>query len=137
MEAALTAALKANAALTALVGGAAAPRIHWDKLPARKAVPALILHQVASGPVQHTMRGRVPTTEWVVQFDGWGGTKADSIAVREAVLAVLDALKAAPLMAFPDSFHSDWTAAEGPDADGSTDLYRASIDARIWHFPTA
>lgn len=137
MEEALRTALIANAALVALVGGAAAPRIHWDRLPERKSLPAVILHQVTSGPAAHTYKGRVPTQDWIVQIDAWGGSKAEALAVRGAVLEALDALKTRPLMVFPETFHSDWDSTPGPDLKSSSEIYRASIDAKVWHFPTA
>lgn len=137
MEAALRNALLAAPALIALVGGEAAPRIHWSRLPERKALPALILHQVGSGPVQHTQKGRVPTQDHVVQFDCWAGSSVEAIALREALLAVLDDLKTRPLMVFSESFYTDWSPAPGPDPKNASEMFRASLDARVWWFPTA
>lgn len=137
MEEALRDALVADTALTALVGGATRPRIHWDRLPERKSVPALILHQVASDPVAHTYKGRVPTQAWLVQLDAWAGTRAEAIALRDAALAALDGMKTPPVMAFPEGFHSAWESAPGPDRQNASEIFRASIDAKVWHFPTA
>lgn len=136
MEDALTAALMGSSALTALVG----ERIHWKKLPDRAALPAVILSRSGVGRFQ-TMGGLSPTTTSRVQFDCWAGTDEQAGAVRDAVLEVLRpfmvrADNAAPglqvaLNADPPDY---WSPGEGPDADRSTDLYRQSLDAQVWHF---
>lgn len=129
MEELLTAALMASTALTGLVGD----RVHWKKLPDRAALPSVILHRYGAERV-NTLAGRSPTTGWRVQFDCWAGTDEAAGAVRDAVLAVLDELTEAPLQVVLNADPPDyWSPGEGPDADRSTDLYRQSLDAQVWH----
>lgn len=132
MEDLLTAALLASTTLTDLVDD----RIHWKKLPDRSALPSVSLHRFGAERT-YTQQGRVPTTVWRVQFDAWGSTDAQACAVRDAVLDVLDTLRARPLQAFLETDPpDDWEPAEGPGTDGSTDIFRASLDARLVHQPT-
>lgn len=129
MEEELRAALLANAGVAAII----AARASWGGRPQTSQVPALILHVIAS-PQQHTYRGRNERVERVVQIDCWGGTYLEAKGLARAVLACLDGLKAWPLKVFPlDVRDDDFTQAEGPDASGASDLYRTSIDARVWH----
>lgn len=131
MEELLTAALLASDPLKALV----ATRIHWLKLPDRKQLPAVTLHRISgqSGPA--TFVGRTPTNVWRVQIDCWGGSDAEASAVRDAVIQVLDATHTAPLQFSGELyFHDGWEPAQGPASnDRNTDLFRASVDAVVWH----
>jgi hypothetical protein len=135
METALTAALLASSGLTTLLGGASAARIHWDKLPSPEALPSLILHAMPSAADDYVMAGRTPTTEQWVQCDCWATTKLAAIGVRDALVAVCDGLVAPPLQAFIERRHAAWDRAQGADAAGGVDLYRVSLDVRVWHTP--
>lgn len=128
MEDDVSTAALAFAALTALVG----TQIHWNKLPDRKRLPALIFHQTPSAGRTYTLRGRVPTTAWRIQADGWGRTSAEATAVRDAAAAFFDTLNTAPLQAFIERDHAGWDPAAGAASDRSTDLFRASLDVRVW-----
>ena len=129
MEEALRAALLADAGVAALVGR----RVSWGARPQSSLLPAVILHNVSS-PMTHTLRGRVGMTGHLVQIDCWGGSYAQAKALARAVTAALDALKAEPLQAFPESARDDdFTQGDGPDPSGASDFYRTSIDARVWH----
>ncbi len=136
MEAALRTLLLANAALTALIGGDA-PRITWNKRPQAKALPAIVLNGPWSSGREYHLGGRDSQGRFWVQMDCWAATMADAIAVREALLAVLDTLKTEPLQAFEViRDHASWDFTGAPDAARSTDLYRASLDVRVVHTPT-
>lgn len=133
MYEALTASALADAAMGAVIDG----RFHWDQLPERKRVPAVIAHDVATAGIRHTMKGRVPTGEFVVQIDCWAVTKAEAVALRLLALAWLDGLKGPVLQAFPERTHASWDHTPGAGSDRATSLYRASVDVRLWHHPTA
>lgn len=135
MEELLTAALLASASVTALVG----ERVQWRKLPVAEALPAVILHQVASSGTDYTMGGRSLLTAYAVQIDCWAGTMAEALAVRRAIEAwagPLRPLRDPPLQVFVTRHHAAWDPATGPDASRSTDLYRASLDLDAWHTET-
>jgi len=128
MEEALMLALRADAALAALVGG----RIDWGARPQADAVPAVTLHLVDS-PKSHTMRGRETLTQSRVQIDCFGGDYFEAKFVARAVSAAIDALKAEPLRCFLlDERDDDFTLADGPDASGASEIHRTIIDVRVW-----
>ncbi|WP_337186581.1 DUF3168 domain-containing protein [Phenylobacterium sp.] len=133
MEALLKAAFLADADVVEMV----VDRAHWDQLPDRKRVPAVIFHEIGGGGFRHTMRGRVPTTEYVVQVDCWAASKAAALDLRRRALAALDRLKGPALEAFPERSHASWTPTPGAGVDRATSLFRASIDVRCWHHETA
>lgn len=131
MEELLTAALMGSTGLTTLVGD----RIHWRKLPESARLPAVSMFRITARR-DSTQAGRVPTTAWRVQIDGWAGSDAEASAVRDAVIAVLDTLRRPPLQALLEDDPPDgWTPGE-PDTDRATDIYRASVDVTLWHSPT-
>lgn len=137
MEALLTERLLASHRITSLIGRTERARIYWDDLPQREALPAVILRKIFTGR-NRTLRGRIGNTESRVQVDCWAGTRAEAIALREAVILTLDELVDPPLQAAlnddPPDFHEPAT---GPDAARRTALYRASLDVQLWHDPNA
>lgn len=137
MEAALTAHLLATAGVTSLLGGQADTRIYWDGLPQNDALPALILRKIYTGRFR-TLKARIQNTENRIQLDCWAATRAEAIALREAVILALDELTEPPLQAAlnddPPDFHEPAT---GPDGARATALYRASLDVQLWHDPNA
>lgn len=136
MEAALRALLLADAALAALIGGPSAPRITWNKRPAGKPLPAIVLNGPWSSGRAYHLGGRDPQGRFWTQMDCFAGTQAEAIAVRDALVAVVDTLTTEPLQAFEIlRDHASWDTAPGPDAARSTDLYRASLDVRVVHTP--
>lgn len=133
MEALLTAALTADAGLAALVDD----RVNWHRLPDRKALPAVILHDVGAQQPERLLSGqRVGLTPYLLQMDCWAGTLAQAIAVQAALVAVLDTLIPAPLQAQIERRHGAWEPAPGPGADRAADLFRRSLDVRLWHTET-
>lgn len=131
MEELLTAALLASTPLADLVHG----RIHWLKLPDRKQLPAVTLHRISGSSAAGTLQGRTPSTAWRIQIDAWAASDAEASAVRDAVIQVLDATHAAPLQFTGELyFHDGWEPSAGAASnDRNTDLFRASVDAVVWH----
>jgi hypothetical protein len=132
MEEALRSHLLAHAALTALVER----RIDWLKRPKRGALPAVVL-QVASGPRDYTMKGRVSLTPWLVQIDVYAADYAAMKAVERAVVAALDLAMSAPLVkGFIEAQRETTEPMDGPQTAGttagSTDFFRSSLDVRVW-----
>jgi len=127
--------LRSAAGVYALVGGTTnAARIYWVKRPQNGAVPDILLHEV-SGPDTYTMRGRVRLRGVLVQVDCWGrgddgGLEAG--AIRDAVVAALDALNDAPTETLIAAFIEDRREELDAGEDGDADLYRSSLDVRLW-----
>ncbi len=126
-------ALLASSALTDLVGD----RVKWERLDQDSQLPGVVLLQAASRPRSYTQKRRVPLTAYIVQIDCWAETSTEASAVKAAVIAVLDGLKTRPLQAFIEADRSGWSPAAGPGAENTSDLYRASLDVRLWHHETA
>ena len=132
MKSDLSAYLLAATSLTALVSS----RIKWLLRPQGSGLPAITL-QTASAPRGYTMRGREGLVGYLVQFDIWGSTYAQTQAVLAALLPVLDGMTTLPFkMAFVENERESFEPQEGPDATASTDIFRTSLDVRVWHQTT-
>jgi hypothetical protein len=127
MEEALTALLLASAGVGAIVGA----RVDWDVRPQADDLDALVLHEI-SAAATYTMRGRVPLMGRLTQIDAWSLSSKGAKTLRRAVIATLDGLNAAPTetlrAAFVESLHAGFDAG----SDSLPDLYRASLDVRVW-----
>lgn len=131
MEEALRAYLRADAALAALVS----TRVEWLKRPQGSALPSVTL-QIASAPRSYTMGGRVALVGYLVQMDVWAASYTSMKAVSRALIVALDGLIEAPFQAALIENERETTEPQdGPDATGSTDFYRSSLDVRVWHQP--
>lgn len=129
MEEDLYAALLANAGVTAIV----ADRISWVDRPRAEALPALVL-QVASKPYTYTLQQRDGMVGALVQMDAWGTAYDDVVALARAVVAFTDTLTAAPFQAaFVETQRDGFEPGDGPQPGGAIDLYRTSLDVRVWH----
>lgn len=124
MEEALRAFLLANAGVSALVG----TRVDWAKRPQASALPAVILHQI-SAPRTYTMQGRDRLIGYLVQIDVWAASFKASKDTARAVATALDLTPSDPLRAF---FIQDERSDVDPGEAGSTDIYRTSLDVRVW-----
>jgi hypothetical protein len=107
---ALPARLLERAQLDTLIGG----RMEWD-----------------------LMQGRVGLTKHLVQADVWAGDQEG----RDQVLTQLfEAIEALPGEGFSKSFitgrRSGGTGVVGPEAGGSSQLFRASVDFEAWFTET-
>lgn len=128
MKADLTSQLLADVGLTPLVG----PRIKWELRPQGAALPAIGLTMV-SAPRDYTMQGRVGLTGYLVQLDVWAGTLASREAVADALITAIDNLGGGSIKAaFIDNQRDSIEVGQGPDASGSSNFYRSSIDVRLW-----
>jgi hypothetical protein len=128
LEEGLRAFLKADSAITALVGS----RIDWNVRPQASGLPAVVLHRI-TGRRDYTMGGRSGLVDSVVQIDCWGSTYAAAKAVSRAVVLRLDELRLPPYQAFVEDERDTFDQAPAPGADGSTEFHRASLDVRVWH----
>jgi hypothetical protein len=128
MEELLMAALLADAGVAAIVGG----RISWATRPADWPLPGIVLHKI-SGPQDYTMQGRVPTVGWLIQMDCWANSFLDSTKLARALKTCLDTLATPPLQAFLENDHGDpLTAGDGPQGSAPTNLFRTTLDVRVW-----
>lgn len=141
MEALLTAHLLASTGVLALTGGirdgelTGLARISWDTLPITDALPCVILHDLGTSGRDYSFNGRTGLIEYLLQLDAWAGTRVDAIALRTALVAALDTLRAPPLQAFIVRDHGATELATGPDAARNTDLHRRSLDVQLWFDP--
>jgi hypothetical protein len=128
MKQALMEALLASGPLVTAVGR----RVGWDELPQGGGLPAIGLTLVSAAR-GYTYRGRDRLTGFLVQIDVW----AASLASREAaVAAVIAALDAAPggiiLGVFIEAQRDSLELSAGPEPSGGDNLFRTSLDARVW-----
>lgn len=129
MEDALRTFLLADPGLSALI----ATRVVWLRRPQGSALPSITL-QIVSGDHEYTMAGREGLVGSLVQMDIWAATYASMKDVERALIAALDNLKSAPFQGgFIESQRESSEAQDGPDASGSTDYFRSSLDIRVWH----
>lgn len=129
MEEDLLAFLDALPAITDLVGD----RISWGKRGDGEPLPAIVLHNISS-PRDYTLQARVRLVRHLVQVDCWGSTFDAAKLLSRAVIAALDGLRDAPFSgAFIEADESDSWLSDGPDAAGSTDIFRSRLDVRVCH----
>lgn len=124
MEEALSAFLLASAGLSALVG----TRVDWSRRPQAGALPSIILHQI-SAPRTYTMTGRDALMGQLVQIDCWGVSFKSAKDTARAVAAVLETPPPPEIRAF---FIENERTDLDPGESGSIDLYRTSLDVRVW-----
>lgn len=128
MEAALTAALLADAGLKAAVKG----RIDWLLRPQGSKTPAISL-QFISANVDYRMDGRDRLVGRLVQMDVWAGSFSDLVKTRDALVAALDAMVGGSIRAaFIETERHTREAQDGPDTVGAISFFRASLDVRVW-----
>lgn len=133
MEIAFRAALLAHAAVAAILDGP--DRIAWGQIPQGEQLPFVGLTRITGGHT-YTQAGRVPTIRPQVQVDCWAGSYEGSLQLAEAVTAAIDTLTASPWQGvFLIDERRDDEAGAGPDADGSTEIYRTSLDLLVTWSP--
>lgn len=134
MEEAFIAALLADAGIAALVK----TRVNWLTRPAASRLPAIVLQTVSVDRL-YTFTHRDSATARRVQIDCWATSFLAAKAVARAVNACLDGLTAAP-WSRPEvvAEREFYEPGDAPVAgQPSTDLYRVSLDAVVWHRPTS
>ena len=85
MEAALSGRLMADAGVAAIVGD----RVFWDSRPEGSELPALVMTML-NGEQPRAMRGNVSIERSYVQFKAIAEDKAAAVALRKAVIAVVE-----------------------------------------------
>lgn len=138
MEEALRAYLKADDGVKALTGGASA-RVDWGARPQGSALPAISLHLI-SAPRTYHMRGRVRLVGTLVQMDCWADSFAAAKALARALAGqggargALDRLNENPPAGIDSAVieNERGPSFDPPGSITSTNLYRASLDVRVW-----
>lgn len=126
MEEALRAALLADAGVAALVG----TRAYWRERAQTSPTPAIVLHNITGRP-DYTMEGRSGLTSYLVQVNCVGDTTDDALALRRAVEAVVDTLRAAPLQALIERTYDLPTPSDG-GAQQLPVTKTSCLDLRVW-----
>ena len=129
MEEDLTGVLLASSAVVEMAGD----RITWLRRTQGKPLPAVVLHKITAGR-SYTMDGPSRTVGAIVQIDCWASTFTAAVDLARAVLATLEGLtherfQGAFLMDTRDDVETDGA----PQASGSNDFFRSSLDFRVWH----
>jgi hypothetical protein len=128
MEEVLIALLLGDAAL----GGLVAKRINWLKRPQAAALPAIVLQNI-SAMRGYTLAGADGLTGYLVQIDAWASSFTSLKAVERALKALLSGAHDGQISAvFIENQRETVEPADGPTAGGATDLYRTSLDCRVW-----
>lgn len=129
MKADLTAALLGAADLVARVG----EQITWGEREQGAAGEAIVLHEL---PSQHryTMKRRQKFRGVPVQMNCLSDTPKGAHDTRALVIAFLDTLSLGPIRgAFIErQYELPPATVDGPSASGSTTIFCASLDVRVW-----
>ena len=96
----------------ATVVGIVGTRIYWEIRPQDSALPAIVLHTV-NGSRAQSLAGAMETQGNQIQFDCMAVTKADAVALRQAVIAVAEVAG---------------TAGSTEFQGGNVDLYRGIVE---------
>ena len=130
MKADLTAALLGAADLVARVG----EQITWGEREQGAAGDAIVLHEL---PSQHRymMKARQKFRGSPVQINCLGDTPMSADQTRAVLIGILDTLHAAPFRGvfIERQYELPPATVEGPMASGSTTVFCASLDVRVWH----
>lgn len=132
MEEALTAHLLATPSLSALVGN----RITWGERKNKEAVPAITMLGVYPGR-RYLHSGADPTGNPRIQFDCYGATTAQALAVARALQDALETPATQDGIAFSVALLD---AQRGPlieDVGGRLKVHRYSLDFFVWFSPAA
>lgn len=127
MEGALRARLIAAAPVAALI----AQRIYWVERPQATGLPAVTL-QIIDDPREQHMKGLHGHQAVLVQVDAWGGTYAQTKALKEAIIAALLPAETSNGIVFGRAFVRSRDLSETTEAGL---IFRASLDFTINHAP--
>lgn len=125
METALRSKLKADAAVSALVGS----RVDWNERPQKSQLPAIVLQLIADNRSQH-MGGFDTFTQTRVQIDCFAETAKTSVELANAVIAAIVPASTGSTE-FLRGFINDVR-----DLGENTEtgfVHRRMVDAYIWH----
>lgn len=113
-----------------------ADRVEWSLRAQGSPLPAIALHLV-SAPRGYVMRGPMRAQARLIQVDCWGRTYAEAKLLARKVERLLETLHQRPFGgAFIEGERDDDERPDGAAADGSEDLFRTSLDVRVWHSAT-
>ncbi len=128
IEQALTAYLKAHAALAALIGG----RVYPQRLPQDPVLPA-VTYTVISDPREHTHAGPAGLAHPRVQLDAWAGTTSQAREVARELRRALDGYRG--VMGPAPGVRVDKALVVGglDDYEEATGRARRSIDVMLSH----
>lgn len=127
MEEELIARLLGEASLTDLVGD----RISLGQRNQGDPLPALTILEISPGR-RYLHSGADKTGDPRIQFDSYGATSADALAVRKALTAILETRKTQGTVNFSVSLLD---AERGPiieDNGGGSKVHRYSSDFIVW-----
>lgn len=132
MEEALLAALKADAALAAAATGG----MSWGLRQPGKGLPCVVLHRITSGR-DYDMDGPTSLTGPVVQADFLAGSYAAAKGLARLFEAAIAGLAAPFQGAFIEDERDDAEGADAPQSDRAEQVFRTSLDVRVWFDPAA
>lgn len=132
MKAAFRNYLLADAALTGQVGD----RIAWGFLPREGGLPAIALTTTAHS-FDYTYKALSETRRPLVTITCWAGTPDEAEALKDLVIAACKDSAGEIRGVFFQSERDGEAMGDGPRDDGSRDVYRTSLDARVWFKPAA
>ena len=128
MEEALIAFLNSYAPLKAL-----ARAIAWRELPRAGRTPAVALWWVSGGP-SYTYKGVDALQGALIQFDCWGATGEECLALTRAVMDAVHRHEQG-FDIFITTRRDSWSKGDAPRDDGAVNLFRTSLDCRVWFKP--
>lgn len=132
MKAAFREYLLTNAPLADAVG----ERVAWGFLPRAGGLPAVALGTVGPGFL-YTYKTLLRSRRPLVRITCWGATPDAADALKELVIAACAAPAGEIRGVIFEAERDGEAMGDGPRDDGSRDLYRTSLDARVWFNPAA
>lgn len=111
---------------------AAGQRVYWVTRPQATALPAITL-QTITGDRPRTFGGLQPTRSPRIQVDAWAESYAGARAIIEAIVATLEPKETSNGITFDAIFFE--SERDFIERQGTTDIYRTSIDLIVWHHP--
>ena len=131
MEEEWIAALIADEGVAALAGA----RVSWAIRSPGDKLPAIVCHLV-SRPRRYTFAGRDGLQDTLVQVDCWATDYLAAKRLARAVEAWTDAGIGGGFVAgFIENERDGVERGAAPSAAGPKDLYRTSLDIRVWREP--
>lgn len=132
MKAAFRAYLLANGPLSEAVGS----RVAWGFLPRAGGLPAVALGVIGPG-FDYTYKRLSATRRPLVRITCWAATPDDADALKELVIAACSTPVGEIRGVFLQSERDGEAMGDGPRADTTRDVYRTSLEVRVWFKPAA
>lgn len=128
MEEALITFLNSHAPLKQFANG-----IAWRELPRGRPMPMVALWWVSGAP-SYTYKGKDALQGAMIQFDCWGATDQECADLTAVVIAALERREQGFKIFIKDRRDSA-SLGEAPRDDGARNLFRTSLDCRVWFKP--